>query len=258
MHIKSKLGRIVWHDFLTNDVAKAKHFYAELFGWRYHVEHASDFAWKAGEADYPLIFTNGEAHGGFVDPGQNISSHWLAFVSVEDVDTVTAKAKTLGATLNREPFDVPGVGRSVVIQDPQGAITCPYSPTHNVPPPNGLFLWDELITPDIESAKLFYRELYGWKASAVDMGQEKIYTLFKRANGPDAAGAMKQRFKMATSSTWVTYLATNDIDTTVAKAKALGATVYLEGNDGLSVGRIALLLDPTGGVFGLMEINQGS
>ena len=250
---KSEVGRIVWHDLLTNEVAKAKNFYAELLGWKYQIEHASDFAWNSGEADYPLILANGEAHGGFVDPGQDITSHWLAFVMVEDVDAVIMRAKKLGATIDREPFDILGVGRTAVIRDPQGAIICPYIPTHDLPPPSGTFPRDELITDDVESAKKFYGGLFGWKVRDVDMGPLGTYTVFKRDGGNDAAGAMNRPPGVKGSTIWLTYIFTDDVDATVVKAKKLGAIIQMEGLDVPNVGRIAILVDPTGAVFGLFK-----
>ncbi|MEO1069042.1 MAG: VOC family protein, partial [Cyanobacteria bacterium J06638_6] len=143
MASQSQMGQIVWHDLLTADIATAMGFYAELLGWEYQIEHASNFVWKPGAADYPLILAHGEAHGGFVDGGKDQPSRWLAYVRVKNVDMAVATAQTLGATVDRAPFDVPGVGRNAVIRDPQGAVICPTVPTHNFPPPAGTFLWDE-------------------------------------------------------------------------------------------------------------------
>jgi predicted enzyme related to lactoylglutathione lyase len=39
---------------MTNDVAGAMRFYAELFGWEYRIEHAAECAWIGEEADYPM------------------------------------------------------------------------------------------------------------------------------------------------------------------------------------------------------------
>ncbi|MBE7385691.1 MAG: VOC family protein [Leptolyngbya sp. SIO1E4] len=131
MSIKTAICHVVWHDLLTNDVTRVTDFYAELLGWTYQIEHALDFVWKSSEADYPLILANGEAHGGSVDSGQDVPSHWVAHIMVEDVDAVTAKAKALGTAVNREPFDTPGIGRSAVLQDLQGAVICSHFPIHN-------------------------------------------------------------------------------------------------------------------------------
>lgn len=256
MHIKTEIGRVVWHDLMTHDVTKARRFYADLLGWEYQIEHTSDFVWKSGEAEYPLIRANGGAHGGFVDFEQNIPSHWIAYVRVEDVDAVTTKAKALGASIEREPFDTPGVGRSSVIRDPQGAVICPHLPTHNFLAPSGTFLWDELITDDVESATQFYSELLGWKVHDINRGSINPYTVFKRAGDINAAGVMKRSFGTAELANWITYIATNDIDATIVKAKTLGASVHMEGTDMPNVGRQAVLVDPTNAIFGLLAPSE--
>ena len=252
MNIKDLIGRVVWHDLIINDVAKAKHFYAELLGWEYKIEHTADFVWKPGEGDYPLIIVNQQVHGGFIELAQNIVSQWVAYVSVENVDVVTTKAKALGATIERKPFDVPGVGRSAMIRDPQGAIICPFSPTHNLPPPKDTFLWDELITNNVEDAKLFYRELFGWKSKVGNMHQFKDYTVFKTADNTQAVGGvMNHSFCQGRPAAWVPYLATDNLDLSVSKAKALGAGVQMEVTEVPDEGRFAILKDSCGAEFGL-------
>jgi hypothetical protein len=47
--------------------------------------------------------------------------YWLSYIGVEDVDAVTLKAQAAGATVLQPPFDVPGVGRMVILADPLGA-----------------------------------------------------------------------------------------------------------------------------------------
>lgn len=256
MRIKVEVGDVVWHDLLTHDVTGAKRFYAELLGWQYQIEHASDFVWQRGEADYPLIMSGGKAHGGFVDPGQGMHSYWVAYVAVENVDVVTAKAKGLGATVMREPFDTPGVGRSAVIQDRQGIIICPHVATHNFPPPSGTFLWDELITEDVKRAKIFYGELFNWQINPVAREPMGNYTRFQCADGSDVVGVMQRSLGAAGSAVWVAYLATDDVTSTVAKAKKLGAIVHIEATDVLNMGQFAVLTDPTGAVFGLLAPPQ--
>ncbi|MEO0488913.1 MAG: VOC family protein [Cyanobacteria bacterium J06659_2] len=250
----TEVGPVVWHDLLSNDVTKAKRFYAELLGWEYQIEHAADFVWKPGEADYPLILSNGEAHGGFVDSGQDMPSHWVAYVAVEDVDAVAVRAEVLGATVVREPFDTPGVGRSAVIQDAQGAITCPHVPTHNFPPPRGTFVWDELITEDVEQAKIFYGKLFDWPVNTVARGPMGSDATFKCADNTDAVGAITR--SLGGSAVWLTYLATRDVNSTVTQAKTLGAIVYIEATDVPKVGQFAVLADPTGAVFGLLAPHE--
>ena len=245
--IQTEVGHIVWHDLLTNDVARAQRFYAELLGWEYQIEHASDFVWQPGEADYPLILAHGEAHAGIVSMGADVLSHWVAYVIVDTVDAVVKKAMTLGGTIHRTPFTVPGVGRSAMFQDPQGAIICPYLPAHGYRPPRGTFLWDELITDQIESATTFYGELFGWQTYDTNS-----YTIFQCATGHNIAGAIKQQWSTSRPAAWVTYLAIDDIDAAIAQAKRLGAKIRMEQTMRSNVGHVALLTDPVGAVFGLL------
>ena len=143
----SALGRIVWHDLFTSDLAAARAFYAAVLGVEYDVEHASHFVWGGGEGNYHLIKAHGDAHGGMVPMRASFNSRWNAYIAVEDVDETTACARKLGFKIARGSFDIPGVGRSSIIEDASGAQISPFAAYHSYPPPKGLFVWDRLITP---------------------------------------------------------------------------------------------------------------
>ncbi len=232
MSTTRKFGQIVWHDLMTGDISTAKKFYADLFDWTYVIEHATDFVWTQGEADYPLIMAKGEAHGGFVDVGKSEEPRWLAFVTVDNVDDATKRAKGLKANIIREPFDIPGVGRCSVIEDPQGAQICPFVPSHHYPPPSGVFVQEHLLTPDIEASKQFYRDLFGWWND----GEE---------SGVNVSG---QTGSSNTPAAWTPLLGTKDAEAMIEKAISLGAVrIYTEQ-------QTIMLEDPTGAQFGLFEI----
>ncbi|WP_371685873.1 VOC family protein [Nitratireductor sp. OM-1] len=46
----------------------------------------------------------------------------MSYLSVDDVDAALEKAKAGGASVMREPFDVPGVGRIAILRQPGGAV----------------------------------------------------------------------------------------------------------------------------------------
>jgi predicted enzyme related to lactoylglutathione lyase len=48
-------------------------------------------------------------------------AHWLAYLTVDDVDAATEQAQELGANVVFSPEDIEGVGRFSVITDPTGA-----------------------------------------------------------------------------------------------------------------------------------------
>jgi hypothetical protein len=52
---------------------------------------------------------------------------------------------------------------------------------------------------------------------------------------------------------WTTYIAAQDADATVARAKELGATILSEPMDVPKMGRFAIIRDPTGAVFGIWQ-----
>ncbi len=53
---------------------------------------------------------------------EGIPSHWFAYIEVDDVDARVEAAKKAGATIKRAPWDIPGVGRIAIVQDPTGAV----------------------------------------------------------------------------------------------------------------------------------------
>jgi predicted enzyme related to lactoylglutathione lyase len=109
-----KPGEFSWNELLSTDVAHSQKFYTSLFGWQ-----AEPFG---GGGDYTVFKQGDTMVGGMMkSPKPGVPTHWLAYVTVEDVDATAAKAKTLGAQVVMEPFDVPTVGRIAVLLDPQGA-----------------------------------------------------------------------------------------------------------------------------------------
>jgi predicted enzyme related to lactoylglutathione lyase len=241
--VQTRIGQFIWHDLLTSDVGRAQRFYTELLGWEIET-------WKPGEMDYPMIKANGEQHGGFGPLEGGGSSHWVGHVAVEDVDETRAAAERAGGTIRGEPGGHPEVGRWATIVDPQGAVISAFAPAFDSPAPSGVFLWNELVTSDAWAAKSFYTSVFGWTTEDMEMGKAGVYTLFNKADGENAAGAMQ---RPDVPSAWYPYLAADDVDASVTTAQRLGAQVFAEPFDIETVGRLAVLADPTGATFGLYK-----
>jgi uncharacterized protein len=240
--VQTQVGQFIWHDLLTTDIEQAKGFYGELLGWEIET-------WKPGEVDYPMIKANGQQHGGFGPLEGDGASHWIGHVFVENVDQAVAAAQREGGTLRGEPGGHPEVGSWATIVDPEGAEISAFKPNYDSPAPAGVFLWEELHARDVDLAKSFYGSVFGWTAEDMDMGEAGNYTLFKKADGENAAGL----FQPQGPTQWVPYLAADDVEATFAKAKELGAQTFLEPTDVETVGRFAVLADPTGATFGLFK-----
>jgi uncharacterized protein len=245
--VQTAVGAFVWHDHASSDPQKAQQFYTELFGWQ-----AEPF--QAGEEDYTLIVADGKQHGGFWPPSEGqLPPNWVGHVLVQDVDETARRAEAAGASLLFGPMDAPEGRRAAVFRDPEGAVVSAYSSPGDSSPPEGVFGWDELLVDDIEAAKSFYSEVFGWTSSDMDMGEGQTYTIFSSGDQQRAGGMAKMPGMEAVPSRWMVYILSSDVDGHAAKAQELGAQISLEPVDVPNVGRLAILSDPTGAPFGLFK-----
>lgn len=113
-------GDFSWVELMTTDVPAAKHFYREVFGWKLK---ESDMP---GTGGYTLIKAGGNEVGGMMKLPPDVPSgtppHWMAYVTVEDVEAVARKVRELGGKVLVPPTEIPQVGRFCTFQDPQGAV----------------------------------------------------------------------------------------------------------------------------------------
>lgn len=108
-------GCLCWTELIASDLDAAERFYTELFGWTSHrhrfgeyVEFTRDDEIAAGMLRTP--------------PGRGkAGSHWLPYFAVTDVDSAVQVARRHFGTILGRPMDIPLVGRSAVLRDPQGA-----------------------------------------------------------------------------------------------------------------------------------------
>lgn len=112
-------GTFAWNELMTNDVEKAKSFYAAMVGWTYDGMNLSNETYWVAKVD-------GKPVGGIMNmvgvtpPG--VPPHWFAYLEVDDVDARTAKLEASGGKIVRPPFDIAGVGRIAIVTDPTGAV----------------------------------------------------------------------------------------------------------------------------------------
>jgi hypothetical protein len=246
--VKTLVGKFVWHENYSTDVEASKSFYAEVLGWDYET-------WKPGEADYSMVKVGDTMHAGFLGVQGGAPPHWLGIVQVEDADETAKRVESAGGSVKAGPMDIPDVGRMVVIGDPQGAILAAMSSeadTQEMPPAEGVFVWDELGTTDVEAAKAFYGEVFGWTTEDMDMGPNGVYTIFNRGGGEQVGGAMTLP-EGAPHPYWLTYVGSDDVDGCVERAAKAGGSTIMEPADVPTVGRLAILRDPQGAVFGLFK-----
>jgi len=238
------VGRFVWHEQVSSDPKQAQDFYTQLFGWGTEV-------FKPGEIEYAMISSGGQTHGGFGEAQEGAPPpHWLSHVRVANVDDTLLKVEGAGGKLAAGPFEMGEVGRMAIITDPQGAFISLYQPEEEAPGSEGVFVWDELVTTDLDGAQRFYEEIFGWttKDMGTDFGGYRIFEV----GGIGIAGLMAAP-DASIPAHWQPYVAVDDTDATTAKATELGGSALLEPMDVPTVGRIALIRDPQGAVFGIIK-----
>lgn len=113
-------GKIIWTELMTRDPEAAKACFATVAGWTYEVMPMS-------EGDYHVASANGEMVAGIMNLAdmagmEALPPHWFTYIGVDDVDAATTAILAAGGRVQREPWDVPGVGRIAIVADPSGAV----------------------------------------------------------------------------------------------------------------------------------------
>ena len=247
--VATTVGKFVWHEQVSSDPKQAQDFYTQLFGWGTEV-------FKPGDVDYSMISSRGQNHGGFGKAMEGAPPpHWLGHVHVGNLEETIEKVKSAGGRLAAGPFEMSEVGRIAIVGDPQGAFVGVYQPESEGAGAEGVFVWDELGTSDVDGAQRFYEQAFGWTTS--DMGPDYGgYRIFNR--GETGIAGLMAVPDPAIPPNWQPYVAVDDPDRTTAKATELGGSVVMEPMDVSKVGRIAVLRDPQGATFGVIRPEPAS
>jgi predicted enzyme related to lactoylglutathione lyase len=246
-------GKFVWFEHVSRDAKKAQQFYGEVLGWKVK-------PFPMGEVAYEMILTGDTWEtmiGGYAAPEVDRKpSHWIATVSVEDVDAAANAAVANGGRVLDAPSDLPGVGRKARIADPQGAelglLKAARGDKADAPATSGGWLWNELHTSEPTKALLFYEKVVGFFHRSMNMGGpgEKYHILSK--DGVDRGGVTGHLSADAPPH-WLPYVAVDDVDATIARAGKLGARIPVGPEDIPGIGRFGVLVDPTGAVLAIMK-----
>jgi predicted enzyme related to lactoylglutathione lyase len=247
-------GSFSWFELSTTDQVAAKAFYQRLFGWTIQ-DHSMG---PAGV--YTIFHKDGRdvaAAAGLREDQQKmgVPSHWLTYVTVENVDETAKEATALGGTLIAEPFDVMQNGRMAVVQDPQGATFALWQPNQHpgvkVIAEPGAFAWAELLTTDAPAATTFYTKLFGWQTMTMPFGGQD-YTVVQVGERP-VGGIYPLPPGAPAPPSWTIYFEVADCDAAIADATAQGATLIMGPIDAEGIGRFAGLQDPQGAFFSVIK-----
>jgi len=229
----------------------AKAFYSQLFGWQANQVGGPEMA------NYTMFLLRGKEVAGLApvqDAGQPTA--WSVYIGTKDADAVAQTVTTAGGQVAMPPMDVPGAGRMGIFQDPTGAFFSVWQPGEHkgaqIVAEPGSLAWAELNTRDVEPAKPFYSQVFGWTAHTSPMGEGMTYTEWQ-LDGKSVAGAMPMAPMVPAEvpNFWMTYFATADVNASTARVVELGGTVLMEPMD-FPGGRFSVVQDPQHATFGLL------
>src|SRR6185436_14791489 len=116
----------------------------------------------------------------------------------------------------------------------------------------GRFVWHELMTRDVPAAKTFYSKLTGWKT--IPWPLDPTYTVCHADTGP-VAGIMQIPAELPADFPphWVQYIGTRDVDGIADAAVRAGGSLVKAPADMQGAGRYAVLKDPQGAAFAIID-----
>jgi uncharacterized protein len=248
-------GKVIWVDLVTPDLAAAKRFYGGLFGWSFNDIHT-------GASDYSVALLDGRPVGGLyqhaLGRGEQRQPAWLTFLSVRDVAEAQHSILAHGGKQLTPPRLYADRGRQAVFADPQGAVFAVLQSSSGDPEDllaaPGEWIWSSVMARDPDQDAAFYQNVFGYEVfelpgadgathivlSTDDVARASLNTL-------PAGGAAKRH------PHWLNFVRVTSATDTAARVESLGGRVLVQPFRDRHGGLVAVVADPAGAPFGLLE-----
>ncbi len=244
-------GKFIWADLVTDDVAKARAFYAQVFGWRF---------WGTGA--YVIAMNDGQPLGGMFQKPRPANDpkarpRWYGYISVPSVEKAERAVTKAGGRVLAPPKDFPKRGEQAVFADPEGAIfgvmkSSAGDPEDVLAEP-GDWIWIQLQSRDAKKAGEFYRAVAGYEVIDNPVPNRlNDYILSSKGYARATVRTLVTK-RPDVNPTWLPYVRVKSVSETTAKSKQLGGTVLIEPRPEVLGGGIAVIADPTGAAVGILE-----
>jgi uncharacterized protein len=258
-----------WIDTSQPDPEAAADFYAGLFGWE-----LEDAMPPSSEGEYLIArLRDGDVAAVSSQPeGAPPAATWNTYIWVESADDAAAKVRQAGGSVVMDPFDVMDAGRMAVLADPEGATFCAWQAREHrgarVVNEHGALNFNGLNTRDVEAARRFYGDVFGWQAFDLPGGQawtlpgygdylEQLTPGIRKMTAESGVAGFEDVVAAInpiggddaeTPAHWSVTFGTDDADATARKAAELGGEVVVPPFDAPFV-RMTVLRDPQGATF---------
>ena len=252
-----KPGEFCWVDLASTDFDASKKFYCDLIGWEWEPAGPPEETGGYGFFTYEGKQICGG--GPTQDPSQ--PSAWSNYVKVEDADASAEKVSAAGGKVIVPPFELPAeAGRMSVCQDTEGAFISLMQqrqhPGAALVNEVGAWNWSNLMSRDLDKAKSFYRDVFGWDASQSEEAPEGILNWqTKDQEWPEGLGGLMQigtDMPAEVPPHWQVYFGVSDAEKAVEQVNgAGGATLF--GPLEIPIAKLAVFADPQGANFAIIE-----
>ncbi|WP_030061844.1 MULTISPECIES: VOC family protein [Streptomyces] len=228
-----------WVVLTTPDAPRAQRFYGALFDWEFV---------PTGPAEAVATRYGAQVAAVGQHPDTARAAAWTTHLACTDLRRTAALVRAADGRITREPYEVPDQGRAALAVDPLGAPfglwqagTIDGAGLVDEP---GALAWNEHLSPDPDTARTFYRRLFGYTYDRPKAG----HTLARVAGLPACSIGPG-----ATAAHWLAHFGTADTDRAAERLRALGGTV-LSGPEPTPYGRAALVRDDAGARFVLVAV----
>jgi len=255
---RTKTGDFNWVDLSAKNFEAQSAFYEALLDWTHN-----DMPYGEGQV-YRMFYRDGSVVAAISQlPAEMIAagvpSMWNTYVATDDVDATVAKAVELGGEIAMPPSDVPMAGRMAAIKDPTGGVLFVWKPMEGASTSSMIYLqpgaysWVDLNARDVDAASAFYAALLGWKMEPLAGEEMPYWQISVDGQGEGGMMPMPDMVPAEAPSFWMPYFGSADLGADVAKAEQLGASVLVAPQEAASMVSFAILADPGGATFALMQ-----
>jgi uncharacterized protein len=260
-----------WVDAAEPDPEAAAVFYSGLFGWEFESVMPPD-----SPAKYLVASIRGRrvAALGSIPEALPQMAMWGTYVAVESADDAAARVRDAGGNVVMEPFDIFDFGRMAGFADPEGALIYVWQANEHkgsqLVNEHGTVNFNGLNTRDVEGAKRFYEDVFGWTTLELGGGggmwtlpgygdhlaqdDPEIRERVTELGGPPGFEDVVASYNPIpddqpdTPPHWSVTFAVDEADEIADKATELGGKVIAPPMD-LPWVRMTVLADPQGATF---------
>lgn len=120
-------------------------------------------------------------------------------------------------------------------------------------PKSGTICWRELRTKDLAAASDFYTRLFGWTLEQSKVTDIKYSEIVIGGSASGGMMSMEGDDWGGAPSHWASYIAVDDADATAEKITGNGGSIRVPPFDAPGVGRMAMVADPSGADFAIIQ-----